>query len=133
MLLEAIACAGVMALTGTLARAVWPSLDQRRRRRLMVLSGLTYALNGTTQRFTGVLLSEALLLPLLPPALLATLRVLRRPAAGRAVPAALLWAAILLTKPNAQYLVLAVGVLVTVQAVALAPRRAIPALSLIHI
>lgn len=77
-----------------------------------VLAGLLYALNGSTQRYTGYLLSEVLLLPLLAAALLATVRHLRHPSARRAALAGLLWGLALLTKPNVQYLALAVGAVV---------------------
>ncbi len=43
-----------------------------------MLAGLLYALNGTTQRYTGYLLSEALLLPLLAAAVWLTVRALRQ-------------------------------------------------------
>lgn len=82
-------------------------------RRVALLAGLLYALNGTTQRYTGYLLAEVLLLPLLAAALLATLRYLRRPSARYAALSGLFWGLSLLTKPNVQFLALAVGVLVT--------------------
>jgi hypothetical protein len=73
-----------------------------------LLPGVLYALNGTTQRFTGYLLSESLLLPLLATAVHLTVLLLRRPRRTRAAAAGLLWGLVLLTKPNLQYLVLAV-------------------------
>jgi len=126
ILLEVLAAAGTMALTRELAAAAGTgrrSTKATHIRHAMLLAGVLYAVNGTTQRFTGYLLSEALLLPLLPPALILTLRSLRRspwrpprrPAVGRAAAAGVIWGAILLVKPNGQYLVLAVGVLITVR------------------
>jgi len=128
ILLEVLATAGAMALTRELATVVGAGTGRRSTRVThvrcaMLLAGVLYAVNGTTQRFTGYLLSEALLLPLLPPALILTLRLLRRPpqrplwrpAVGRVAAAGAIWGVILLVKPNGQYLVLAVGVLVTVR------------------
>ncbi len=74
-----------------------------------LLAGLLYALNGTTQRYTGYLLSETLLLPLSTLALYWTVRLFRRPSRRSAVAAAFLWALALLAKPNIQFLILAVG------------------------
>lgn len=74
-------------------------------------AGALYACNGTTQRYTGYLLSEALLLPLLTAALWTTIRYLRHPSTKRAAVAGLLWGLALLTKPNVQFLALCVGVL----------------------
>jgi len=124
ILLEVLATAGAMALTRELAATTVVATGTGRRptnvthiRHAMLLAGVLYAVNGTTQRFTGYLLSEALLPALLPPALILTLRSLRRPprrlGVGRAAAAAAVWGAILLVKPNGQYLVLAVGMLVT--------------------
>jgi len=78
------------------------------------VAGLLYALNGSTQRYTGYLLAEALLLPLLAAALLVTTRYFRRPSARYAALAGLFWGLSLLTKPNVQFLALAVGVLVAI-------------------
>lgn len=80
------------------------------------LAGALYALNGTTQRYIGYLLAEALLLPLMAMALWATVRALRRPTPGRCTLAGLVWGLALLTKPNVQFLALAVGVLLSVGA-----------------
>lgn len=80
-----------------------------------VLAGLLYTFNSTTQRYTGYLLSETLLLPLLAAALLLTLRSLRRPGWRRSAWAACFWGLTLLTKPNVQFLALAVGMLLTWQ------------------
>ncbi len=77
------------------------------------LAGLLYALNGTTQRYTGYVLSEALLLPILTTALLVTLRALRYSAARYGALAGLFWALSILTKPNVQFLALGVGLLLT--------------------
>ncbi len=78
ILLEVLATAGAMALARELATAAAAGTGRptkvTRVRRAMFLAGLLYAVNGTTQRFTGYLLSEALLLPLLPLALILTLR-----------------------------------------------------------
>lgn len=77
-------------------------------RRVGALSGLFYALNGTTQRYTGLLFSENLLLPLVTASLWATGATLRAPSPGRGALAGLLWGLSLLVKPNLQYLVLCV-------------------------
>jgi len=184
-LLEVLTTAGAMALTSELATAAGTGRSTKAThvRTAMFLAGVLYAINGTTQRFTGYLFSEALLLPLMPLALILTLRSLRcpprrsalgrtsfreqrpdgdqrnlkarsgfgqwisvlftvvrdktakvcvrmgrglsvRPAMGRSqafasmltyTPSAAIWGLILLIKPNGQYLVLAVGVLVTVR------------------
>jgi len=86
-------------------------------RRTGALAGLLYALNGTTQRYTGYLLSEMLLLPLIAAALLLTARALHRPTPSRVASSALFWGLALLTKPNVQFLVIAVGLLVTARQV----------------
>ena len=80
------------------------------------LSGLLYAFNGTTQRYTGYLLSEALLLPLLAAAVLTTVRGVRQPSSRGMALAGLFWGLALLTKPNVQFLALAVGVMITLAA-----------------
>ncbi|MGC9521555.1 MAG: glycosyltransferase family 39 protein [Anaerolineae bacterium] len=77
--------------------------------RSMITAGLLYACNGTTQRYTGYLLSEALLLPLITAALCITVRFLKRPLRRRALGSGVLWGLTLLTKPNVQYLVVAIG------------------------
>ena len=84
-------------------------------RRVGMWAGLLYALNGTTQRYTGHLLTETLLLPVLTAALWATARALR-PSQRRAfaLAAGALWGLATLTKPNVQYLALAGGLLVAV-------------------
>ncbi|MBN2390784.1 MAG: glycosyltransferase family 39 protein [Anaerolineae bacterium] len=79
-------------------------------KRIGVWAGVLYALNGTTQRYTGYLLSETLLLPLLTAALRMTTRYLRHPSAKKAACTGLLWGLALLTKPNVQFLALFVGV-----------------------
>ncbi len=81
-------------------------------RRVALLAGLFYALNGTTQRHVGYLLAEVLLLPLVAGALWQTVRLLRRPSGGRGAAAGVLWGLAWLTKPNVQYLVLAVGTVI---------------------
>lgn len=78
-------------------------------RRVGLWAGVLYACNGTTQRYTGYLLSEMLLLPLLTAALWMTAHYLRHPSTRRATVAGLLWGLALLTKPNVQFLVLCVG------------------------
>lgn len=133
IMLEVLTTAGAMALTRELATVVAAGPGSRSTKatrgwHTVLLAGVLCAVNGTTQRFTGYLLSEALLLPLLPLALILTLRSFRcprwRPAVGRAAAAAAVWGAILLVKPNGQYLVLAVGVLLTVRLyVARRPRQ----------
>lgn len=81
------------------------------------LAAWLYALNGSTQRYTGYLFAEALLLPALAGALCATLAALRRPSTGRAAWAGVGWGLALLIKPNAQYLALAVGGLLALASV----------------
>lgn len=105
LLLEVLAAAGVTRL----GRAVGG-------RRVGMLAGLLYALNGTTQRFTGYLLTEPLLLPLLAAALWATVTWLRRPRPGSAALAGLFWGLAVLTKPNEQFLALGVAGLLAVAA-----------------
>ena len=80
-------------------------------KRIGVWAGVLYAFNGTTQRYTGYLLSETLLLPLLTAALWMTTRYLRHPSARKAAGDGLLWGLALLTKPNVQFLALLVGIL----------------------
>lgn len=82
-------------------------------KRVGLWAGVLYACNGTTQRYTGYLLSETLLLPLLTAALWITTSCLRHPSAKKAVVAGLLWGLTLLTKPNVQFLALCVGGLLT--------------------
>ena len=84
-------------------------------KRVGLWAGVLYACNGTTQRYTGYLLSETLLLPLLTAALWMTTRCLRHPSAKRAAIAGLLWGLGLLTKPNVQFLALFVGGILTWQ------------------
>jgi len=79
-------------------------------KRVELWAGVLYACNGTTQRYTGYLLSEALLLPLLTAALWMTARCLRHPSTRKAAVAGLLWGLALLTKPNVQFLALLAGV-----------------------
>ncbi len=73
------------------------------------LAGLLYALNGTTQRYVGVLYAELLLVFCVAVALVLTLRALRRPQPGRVFLAGCGWGLAILVKPNVQYLALAVG------------------------
>ncbi len=115
ILLEVLTTAWVVLL----ARAVSPTLGppygsagQGFRSWIPFVAGLLYALNGTTQRYTGYLLSEALLLPVQMAALWATVRLFRRPTPARAAWAAVGWGLALLIKPNVQYLVVAVLALV---------------------
>ncbi|MGC9467492.1 MAG: hypothetical protein ACP5HS_02780 [Anaerolineae bacterium] len=137
LLLEVVTAAGVMALTRMVAvpnstgsagpfrrggraeafrASVSSEIDGARQARrglwfLPLLAGTAYALNGTTQRYTGFLLSENLLLPLIVLALVQTTALLRRPTSRRALFSAVLWALALLTKPNVFFLVIAVGIL----------------------
>jgi len=89
------------------------------------LAGVLYAFNGTTQRFTGYLLSETLLLPVCAAALLQTLRTLQHPTRRRLFGAAVGWGAALLIKPNVQFLAIAVGGLLTLRV--LSRRESVPA------
>ncbi len=88
-----------------------------------LLAGLLYAVNGTTLRYTGQLVSEALLLPLLTAALYWTLRLLRRPTLARAICAGAFWGFAVLTKPNIQFLALTAGALVVVSVLVAARRQ----------
>ncbi|HQE94111.1 MAG TPA: glycosyltransferase family 39 protein [Anaerolineae bacterium] len=72
-------------------------------------AGVLYACNGTTQRYTGYLLSETLLLPLLTASVWMTLRCLRHPTLKKSALAGLFWGLSILTKPNVQFLALFVG------------------------
>jgi hypothetical protein len=80
-------------------------------RRIGAPAGLLYALNGTTQRYTGTLFSEALLLPVLAAALCVTIQAIRSPKRTHAAAAGALWALALLTKPNVQYLAFTIPLL----------------------
>ena len=80
-------------------------------KRVGAWAGVLYACNGTTQRYTGYLLSETLLLPLLTAALWMTTRHMRHPSVKKAAYTGLLWGLALLAKPNVQFLALFVGVL----------------------
>ncbi len=107
VLLEILTTAWVMALAQETSgpQGFW----------LGLVAGLLYAGNGTTQRYTGYLLSEALLLPLITAALCMTVRLFKRASQRRALWAGVLWGLTLLTKPNVQYLVIAVGFLLCLQ------------------
>ncbi|MBN1922329.1 MAG: glycosyltransferase family 39 protein [Anaerolineae bacterium] len=86
-------------------------------RRSGTLAGLLYACNGSTQRYTGVLFAETLLLTGMTAALTATLHALQHPTLK--VGPHLMWGALsgalwgltLLIKPNVQFLAPAAGVL----------------------
>jgi len=80
-------------------------------RRTGALAGLLYACNGSTQRYTGVLFAETLLLTGMAAALTTTLRALQRPTLKRGALSGALWGVALLTKPNMQFLALAVEAL----------------------
>ncbi len=82
-------------------------------RRVGMLAGLLYALNGTTQRYTGQLFAETLLLTTLTATLCVTVRAIRSPKRVHAITAGLLWGPALLAKPNVQYLALTAGFLIT--------------------
>jgi 4-amino-4-deoxy-L-arabinose transferase-like glycosyltransferase len=80
-------------------------------RRTGALAGLLYACNGSTQRYTGVLFAETLLLTGMAAALTATLHALQRPTLKWGALSGALWGLALLIKPNVQFLALAVGAL----------------------
>lgn len=82
-------------------------------RRVGTLAGLLYALNGTTQRYTGALFAETLLLPALAAALCISVRAIRSPKRTHTAAAGVLWGIALLVKPNLQYLALIAGFLIT--------------------
>jgi hypothetical protein len=133
ILLEVVTAALVMAWARELTWAGPSSRRSMRGRReasqtaaTMALAGALYAVNGLTQRFTGYLFAETLLLPALSGAVLLTLRLLRRPTGARAAVTGLAWGAALLVKPNVQYLVAAVGALVTVRLLSGACRSVAP-------
>ncbi len=92
------------------------------------VAGLLYACNGTTPRYTGYLLAEPLLLPLMTATLWGTVRVIRHPSARSAILTGGGWGAVLLTKPNVQYLPLFVGLLLSLAARRRRNGRAIPLL-----
>ena len=75
------------------------------------VAALFYALNGSTQRYTGWLYAETLLLPLLGAALWFSLRAFKQAGSGQVLFASLFWGLALLTKPNLQFLPLALGLL----------------------
>ncbi|TFG71385.1 MAG: hypothetical protein E4H27_04730 [Anaerolineales bacterium] len=111
LLLEVITCAVVIRLgcdLGNLAPGKPHSSYMTG-----ALAGLLYAVNGTTQRYTGFLFSETLLLPLFATAILLSCRFLRRPIKRTAVAAGAFWALALLTKTNGQFLALAIGAVLT--------------------
>jgi len=112
MLLEVLTCGIVIRLGCDLGSL----FNQKRSYGLMTgtLAGLLYAINGSTQRYTGFLFAETLLLPLLTIAILISCRVLRRPTRRTALAAGVFWALAMLTKPNVQFLALSVGVVLTV-------------------
>ena len=80
-------------------------------KRVGLWAGALYACNGTTQRYTGYLLSEMLFLPLLTASVWTTTRYRRHPSSKKAASTGLLGGLALLTKPNVQFLALFVGVL----------------------
>ncbi len=80
------------------------------------VAGLLYACNGTTHRYTGYLLTEPLLLPLMTATLWSTIRVIRHPSARNAILAGGGWGTVLLTKPNVQYLPPFIGLLLSLAA-----------------
>lgn len=75
------------------------------------VAALCYALNGSTQRYTGSLYAETLLLPVVAVALWVSLLAFKRATPGRVILAAFCWGLAVLTKPNVQFLALAVGLL----------------------
>ncbi|MBN1486452.1 MAG: glycosyltransferase family 39 protein, partial [Anaerolineae bacterium] len=104
ILLETLTTALVIRLTSSITGL-----------RIGLLAGLLYAINGTTQRYTGYLFAETLLLILITASLWRTVVCLRRPSLGNTALAGFLWGLTLLTKPNVQYLVLAMGGLLIFQ------------------
>lgn len=111
ILLEVLTCGIVIRL----GRDLGSLMTGKRSSGLMAgaLAGLLYALNGTTQRYTGFLFAETLLLPLLSTAILLSCRVLQRPAQLNGFAAGVFWALAILTKPNVQFLALSVGAVLT--------------------
>lgn len=100
ILLEVLTTAWVIVLT----KVMRTGPRARRTDFAPLIAGLLYALNGTTQRYTGQLLSEALLLPVLAGAIYITLRLIRNPNLRYAFLAGSAWGLAVLTKPNVQYL-----------------------------
>ncbi len=86
------------------------------------LAAWLYALNGSTQRYTGVLFAETLLLPVLAAAVGATVHTLQRPNARRAALTGALWGASILIKPNVLYLAVAVAGLMFISRPRIRPR-----------
>ncbi|MGC9346975.1 MAG: hypothetical protein ACP5JG_02450 [Anaerolineae bacterium] len=121
VLLEVLTAALLIVLTRDTVRAISrPRLRLAKRWSLPLglIAGTIYALNGMTQRFTGYLLSETLLLPLLTGALWSTMRLTQRPSMPRAVSAGALWGLALLVKPNGQFLVLVIGLVLAARLLA---------------
>ena len=111
LFLEVITCAVVIRLGCDLGNLI--SRNAHSIFMTGALAGMLYAVNGSTQRYTGFLFSETLLLPLLTTAILLSCRFLRRPIKQTAMAAGLFWALALLTKPNVQFLALFVGAVLT--------------------
>jgi len=80
-------------------------------RRTGALAGLLYACNGSTQRYTGILFAETLLLTGMAAALTTTLCAMQHPTLKQGALSGALWGLALLTKPNVQFLALAAGAL----------------------
>lgn len=119
ILLEVVTAANVAALTREVAR---DTLSRKARALASLGAASLYAFNGTTQRFTGYLLSETLLLATMTVALWLSVRLLHRPTLRRSALAGSSWGLVLLTKPNVLYFAVAVGVLIFLR-VATMPAR----------
>lgn len=126
VLLEMLTTALVIALGRELALGI---LSLAGAHRVGFWAGVGYATHGTAMRYTGVLLAEPLLVPLLAWALWMTLRALRLPGWRRAGLTGLAWGLAVLTKPNVQYLAVASLGLVALRAVQERPRRWQPVLA----
>ena len=112
ILSEVLTCAVSIRLGYSLGKLVSKNSDSRFF--AGVLAGILYAINGTTQRYTGFLFAETLLLPLFSSALLLTFHSLNNPSFRNTSLTGLFWALAVLTKPNMQFLAFGTGILLTV-------------------
>jgi hypothetical protein len=112
VLLEVLTTAITIQLSCSLLRLV--NSHRRSCFFMGMLSGILYAVNGTTQRYTGLFYSETLLLPLLAFATLLSCRVLQHPSILGMASAGIFWALSILTKPNVQYLACGIGLILTI-------------------
>lgn len=111
LLCEVATCGIAMRMAADIA--VTAGANYHQGRIAGILAGFLYAINGTTQRYTGFLYAENLLLPILAIAVLVTLRCLRYGSLRYGLTAGLFWALAILTKPNVQYMAFGAGMVLT--------------------